>query len=288
LDVVNERTGEIVARDGLRHAISGLFTAGSRVGVITGRRLVLLALHSEPQAGERGQDLREPGRHADQVGRGSGINRPRMGVGAPSPPDSDATSATSRVSLEHGRTMAVAATGAVMNDEGHDAFTAFVAARGPALLRAAYLLTGNKSDAEDLLQTVLAKTYARWRQLRAPEAAEAYVRVGLARTAASAWRRRRREHLVGEVADAADQPPSEDDDKVWTLLQRLPPRQRAVLVLRYYEGLSEAEIAHTLRCAPWICPRCTSSRARRVRMGGPFVGGPVPSGGPSGQARLSL
>lgn len=134
----------------------------------------------------------------------------------------------------------------------HDArFSSFVAARGTALMRTAYLLTGNSRDAEDLLQDVLAKTYAAWPRIRSTDAAESYVRVALPRAAASWWRRRRREVVVADPPDHASSAVDSftDRSEMWDHLRALPPRQRAVLVLRYYENLSEAEIAEALRCS---------------------------------------
>jgi RNA polymerase sigma-70 factor (sigma-E family) len=138
--------------------------------------------------------------------------------------------------------------------EDEEEFRRFVAARSRALLRTAYLLTGSQSGAEDLLQTALGKTYRVWSRLGSPAAYEAYVRTTLARTAASWWRRRRREaeSLVGlgSTASPSTDDPVADRDEMWRQLLLLPVRQRAVLVLRYYEGLSEAEIGQMLGCAP--------------------------------------
>jgi RNA polymerase sigma-70 factor (ECF subfamily) len=138
--------------------------------------------------------------------------------------------------------------------EDEEQFRRFVAARSRALLRTAFLLTGSQAGAEDLLQTALAKTYRVWSRLESAAAYEAYVRTTLARTAASWWRRRRREAelLVGlgsMAASPSTEDPLADRDEMWRQLLLLPVRQRAVLVLRYYEGLSEAEIAQMLGCA---------------------------------------
>jgi len=133
-----------------------------------------------------------------------------------------------------------------------DQFRTFVVGRSPALLRVAYLLTGDRGLAEDLLQTSLAKTYAAWPRIRDDQAVEAYVRTVMARTAIS-WKRRNRvrEEPVWEVPEPASgrgQQPDGSDD-LWADLQALPRRQRAVLVLRYYEDLSEAQIAEVLGCS---------------------------------------
>jgi RNA polymerase sigma-70 factor (sigma-E family) len=133
---------------------------------------------------------------------------------------------------------------------GEGAFREFVAARSGALLRTAYLLVGDRGRAEDLLQTALIKAYVAWHRIRDPGALEGYVRRTMANTATSWWRGRPyRERPVSELPERTGQ----DDigarferDAMWAHLRALPTRQRAVLVLRYYEGLSETEIAEVL------------------------------------------
>jgi RNA polymerase sigma-70 factor (sigma-E family) len=138
-------------------------------------------------------------------------------------------------------------------DEADQRFSDFVAARWPALVRTAYLLTGDRADAEDLVQASLAKTYAAWGRIRVPEAAEAYVRRTMATTHVSWWRRHR-----GRVLSVAQppEPPAPDGvgpletllarSALWPHLGRLPRGQRAVIVLRYYEDLTEAQTADAL------------------------------------------
>ena len=131
-------------------------------------------------------------------------------------------------------------------------FDEFAAARGDALLRFAYLLCGDAYLAEDLVQTVLARAYAKWPKVAGAERPEAYVKKMLVNEHLS-WRRRR---SSGEVAVAdpeagavgADESVA-DRDAAWRLLATLPRRQRAVLVLRYYEDLSDAGIADALGCS---------------------------------------
>ena len=131
-----------------------------------------------------------------------------------------------------------------------DALREFITARSGALLRSAYLLVGDRAHAEDLLQTALIKTYLAWPRIRDHGALEAYVRRTMATTATSWWRGRRfRERPQTELPDRAEADPVDpriEHDAMWSLLRALPARQRAVLVLRYYEGLSEAEIADAL------------------------------------------
>lgn len=127
-------------------------------------------------------------------------------------------------------------------------FAEYVTARLPDLLRLGHALTGNPHDASDLVQEVLEKVGVRWTSLqRQGSNLDAYVRRAMVNARTSRWRRRRRETLV---ADAPDSGVAEhdrfDDEPLWLALRELPAKQRAVLVLRYYEGLSEAEIATTL------------------------------------------
>jgi RNA polymerase sigma-70 factor (sigma-E family) len=131
-----------------------------------------------------------------------------------------------------------------------DDFREFVAARSPALLRTAYLLTGDWATAEDLLQTALTKIYLAWRRLGEIEAVEPYARRVLVNTSISWWRRRwhgeRPTEVLPEraVADKVDE--QLERDALWRHVQSLPARQRAVLVLRFYEDLSEAQTAAIL------------------------------------------
>ena len=134
--------------------------------------------------------------------------------------------------------------------DGEDALREFIRTRSAALLRSAYLLVGDRALAEDLVQTALVKTYLAWSRIRDHAALEAYVRRTMVTTATSWWRGRRfRERAVAQLPDRAEADPVDpriEHDAMWALLRALSPRQRAVLVLRYYEGLSEAEIAETL------------------------------------------
>lgn len=134
-------------------------------------------------------------------------------------------------------------------------FAVFVRARQQALVRAAYLVCGDHHAAQDLVQGALAKLAARWEQVR-DGSPEAYVRRIVYRDAISAWRRTRREspydagppELV-RLAGADDRDPAQEwvaGADVRAALAELPPRQRAVVVLRYYEDLPEAQIAEVL------------------------------------------
>jgi RNA polymerase sigma-70 factor (sigma-E family) len=127
-------------------------------------------------------------------------------------------------------------------------FDEFVATRSPALLRTAFLLTADHAQAEDLLQTALAKCWFAWGRIDGPP--EPYVRRAIATTYATWWRRKwRGERPTGELPErptAAGTGSVDDRDALWRALGTLPRRQRAVVVLRYYEDLSEAETATAL------------------------------------------
>jgi len=128
-------------------------------------------------------------------------------------------------------------------------FREFVAVRAPALLRTAYLLTGDWGHAEDLVQTSLVKTYLALPRIRDLGVIEGYVRRVMINTSTSWWRRRwRGEVPTGELPEPQVNPfdGHAEREELWRQVLRLPPRQRAVLVLRYYEDLSEAETAHLL------------------------------------------
>ncbi len=128
-------------------------------------------------------------------------------------------------------------------------FGDFVRAALPGLLRYGHALTGNPHDAADLVQGVLERIGSRWSTvLRKTGDPLAYARRAMVNAHISRWRRTRRENLVAELPDvkAVYQPDRFADEPLWQALRTLPPRQRAVIVLRYYEDLSEAEIAATL------------------------------------------
>ena len=133
-------------------------------------------------------------------------------------------------------------------------FTAFVAQRSHALIRVAYTLTGDQRAAEDLVQGALAKAYARWSRIDGD--AEPYVRKVIYNDLVSGWRRlgRHREVPMREVPERATDRHHDHDTTVRLVLRdallSLPPRQRAVLVLRYLEDRSIDETAEVLGCRP--------------------------------------
>ena len=129
-------------------------------------------------------------------------------------------------------------------------FHDYVTSRSGSLLRMAYLLTRNRADAEDLVQAALAKTFQAWDRIEDRGAVDGYVRRAMVNTHISWWRRRRvEEYPTDEIPDqpvidhAGD---SEVQDALRRAIERLPQRMRAAVVLRYYEDMSEAEIANVL------------------------------------------
>ncbi|MEU4578679.1 SigE family RNA polymerase sigma factor [Nonomuraea sp. ATR24] len=124
-------------------------------------------------------------------------------------------------------------------------FDEFVRSRGDALLRYGYVLSGNADDAADLVQEALARLGDAWSRVRKKDDPEGYVRTTMVRLHITSWRRRHREELVSVVPEKGRFDRYEDAD-LWADLQRLPPRMRVVLVLRYYEDLPDAEIAAIL------------------------------------------
>jgi RNA polymerase sigma-70 factor (sigma-E family) len=129
-------------------------------------------------------------------------------------------------------------------------FADWMAARQTALMRTAYLLTGSQHAAEDLVQTTLTRLYLAWDRIADREHVDAYARRALVNEHRSTWRRasRRPEVLSEAPPESGHEPTGYDGEReaVWRFVEGLPPRQRAVIVLRYYEDLSEAEIASLL------------------------------------------
>ncbi|MBO4159931.1 MULTISPECIES: SigE family RNA polymerase sigma factor [Micromonospora] len=152
-----------------------------------------------------------------------------------------------------------------------DQFREFVQTRSPALLRTAFLLTGDRHLAEDLVQDALARTHRGRRRLGDPGHFEAYTRTAMYHQQVSWWRRRRvAESLPGELADVA-QPGSDHTHRtdlklaLHQALAQLTQRQRAVLVIRFFEDRSEAEAAHLLQCSVGTIKSQTSKALARMR-----------------------
>ncbi|HEX6249243.1 MAG TPA: SigE family RNA polymerase sigma factor [Nocardioidaceae bacterium] len=151
---------------------------------------------------------------------------------------------------------------------GSPDFDEFVVARSGALLRTSYLLTRDHGLAEDLLQTALAKAWFAWSRIEGDP--EPYVRKVIVNTYSSWWRRKwRGEQPSDDVpettrADHADGSAGAHD--LWEALGRLPRRQRAVIVLRYFEDLTEAETARLLECSVGTVKSQASKALAKLRV----------------------
>ncbi|AKZ56721.1 RNA polymerase sigma factor [Streptomyces ambofaciens ATCC 23877] len=136
----------------------------------------------------------------------------------------------------------------------YPSFSSYVKARQPVLLRTARSLTANPSDAEDLLQTALTKTYVAWDRIEDHRALDGYVRRALLNTRTSQWRKRKVDEFACDELPEPEPVPGGDDpaerqalrDAMWRAIMKLPARQRAMVVLRYYEDLSEVQTAEVL------------------------------------------
>jgi RNA polymerase sigma-70 factor (sigma-E family) len=146
----------------------------------------------------------------------------------------------------------------------------FYVALWPRLVRVAYAVSGDLGVAEDAVQTAFAKAYRSWRRVSRLEAPEAYVRKMAVNEVLNSRRRAhiRREVTRAELPDATG-PSSYDGtlahEEMWRAVSALPPRQRAVLVLRYYEDLSEQQIADVLGCRPGTVKSQSSAALASLR-----------------------
>jgi RNA polymerase sigma-70 factor (sigma-E family) len=152
-----------------------------------------------------------------------------------------------------------------------DDFDEFFRATWPRLFRTAYAVAGDAASAEDALQASYARAYASWRRISSVDHPEAYVRRMVVNQILGDRRRGwwRRERPVAEIGDAGRVESPEvgvtDRHAVWAAVQGLPVRQRAVVVLRYYEDLSEREIAEVLGCSPGTVKSQASAALANLR-----------------------
>jgi RNA polymerase sigma-70 factor (sigma-E family) len=146
-------------------------------------------------------------------------------------------------------------------------FTELVHVSWASLYRTAYLMLGDRGEAEDLVQTALAKTYASWSRVRTVEAAPGYARAVLVNTAASWFRKKswRNERPTERLPDLGHESDPSDRPALIQALGALPPRQRAVVVLRYYEDLSVAETAAALGVTEGTVKSQTSAGLTKLR-----------------------
>ena len=155
-----------------------------------------------------------------------------------------------------------------MRQDDEDRFAEFVRSHSASLFRTAFLMTGDYQRAEDLLQTTLVRLYQRWPRVAEMERPGGYARKVLVSQASSWWRKRSSSEspvvLLDQPARGDRMEELDEQQRVWQAVLTLPPRQRAVTVLRYYEDLSEAEIADTLSIAPGTVKSHAHAAARRL------------------------
>ena len=155
-----------------------------------------------------------------------------------------------------------------MRESEVEDFTDFVRAHSATLFRTAFLMTGDYQRAEDLLQTALVRVYQRWSRVAAMDRPVGYARKILVSQDFSWWRKRSSHEspqlLHDEPAWGGRVDEVAEHQRVWEAILSLPPRQRAVTVLKYYEDLSEAEIATTLAMAPGTVKSHAHAAARRL------------------------
>ena len=153
-------------------------------------------------------------------------------------------------------------------------FSEFMAARWGPLFRTAYLLTGDRHEAEDLLQGALARTCVKWDGIRDKAAADAYVRRAMVNQMSRQWGKRRREVVTDELPDAGHGGGLDvraDYLALWEEIRRLPPRMRATLVLRYVEDLTEEATARELGCSVGSVKSQTHHAIKRLRAALPML-----------------
>lgn len=169
-------------------------------------------------------------------------------------------------------------------------FSEFVAGTSARLHRLAFAVCGDRSLAEDAVQSALVKVYRSWPRVRDAESPEAYLRRMVVNQLLS-WRRRRSWSVPSASVRAVERSLASHENEVvehqlvWSAVGDLPPRQRAVIVLRYYEGMSEADIADVLRIRPGTVKSQSSAAMRRLRAALADAEATIPAGDDSRGAR---
>jgi RNA polymerase sigma-70 factor (sigma-E family) len=162
----------------------------------------------------------------------------------------------------------------VLDTDVSQDFSAFVTSRWPGLVRLAFGLTGDRWLAEDIAQTALARAYVAWRRVSRADDPDAYLRRILVNASNRRFRRRRVTEQPGDPPDTPVDGPADlvgERDALLAALHQLPPRQRAVIVLRYWADLTDAQIAATLGCSPGTV-RSQLSRALAALRANPVFG----------------
>ncbi|WP_194915943.1 SigE family RNA polymerase sigma factor [Catenulispora rubra] len=157
-----------------------------------------------------------------------------------------------------------------MRAEQEEDFRRFVIDSRHRLVRTAYVLTGDYARAEDLVQTALVRTYRAWPRIQRRDVPEHYARQIVVHLNASWWRRlshrsERPVAFVPEVAVSDDTETVDRRDQVWRAVLTLPPRMRAIIVLRFLEGLKETETAEVLGCSVGTVKSQTSRALAKLR-----------------------
>jgi len=154
-----------------------------------------------------------------------------------------------------------------VDSDGQDAFDGFVRARYADLLRFARALTGSPEDGGDLLHDALAGTLRAWDRVESHGDPEGYVRRAMVNRNISLWRRRTREHV--HLSLAPDPAPTADHEwrvSVWAAIRALPPRQRTVVALRFYEELPVSEVADLMGCSEGTVKSQTAKAVAKLRL----------------------
>jgi RNA polymerase sigma-70 factor (sigma-E family) len=141
----------------------------------------------------------------------------------------------------------------VIDTDGDEDFSAFATSRWPGLVRLAFGLTGDRWLAEDMAQTALARAYVAWRRVSRADDPDTYLRRILVNVSHRRFRRRRLAEQPGDPPETPVDGPADlvgERTALLAALRQLPPRQREVIVLRYWADLTDAQIAATLGCSP--------------------------------------
>jgi RNA polymerase sigma-70 factor (sigma-E family) len=158
--------------------------------------------------------------------------------------------------------------GVMDGEQSADVLEELLVVKGKHLLHTAVLLAGSRDDGEDLLQAALERVFRRWRTIRGDP--EGYLRRTLYHLAADGWRRqqawRARLGLLGQPGAQPDETGAVDNrDQLLRQLRQLPARQRTAIVLRYWEELTEAQVAQAMGCSPGTVKSVTSRGMRKLR-----------------------
>ena len=160
--------------------------------------------------------------------------------------------------------LSIDAGGLAVREDELAAFDSFVRARLPDLHRFGRILTGCEEAAADLVQDALERTLLHWPRVQARDNPEGYVRRIMVNRNISVWRHHRRERLTDEIPESGHED-RHGDSELWRALQHLPPRQRTVIALRYYEDMTEAQVAAVMGCSVGTVKSQASKALEKLR-----------------------